>query len=271
MTALRRVLAIALNTYRETVRDRLLSAFVLFACLLSVLGLLLGSLSVGQDMRILEDIGLFTIALIGGIIAVFAGTNLVYKEIEHKTIYLIFTKPVTGWQFILGKYLGLCLCVLVVVTTMSCFLAVLIFIVPSGQRLESLTGPGLAWLAGMFSAVFFIYLELIFVIAVATFFSTFATPLMSVLFTLCLWLIAHLGGSLKGLGALCPAPLVRNLLSTVYWALPDLESLTRARGYLVANQCVDNELLTFLSCYISAYVILLLCVSSLITERKEFT
>src|ERR1700676_5019737 len=104
MTVFNAVWAIAINTFRETIRDRVLYACVVFAIFLTLAGILLGSLSVSQNLRVLEDIGLFTISTIGGVIAIFAGTNLVYKELDKRTIYLIFTKPIGRWQFILGKF-----------------------------------------------------------------------------------------------------------------------------------------------------------------------
>ncbi|HEY9712483.1 MAG TPA: ABC transporter permease subunit, partial [Chroococcales cyanobacterium] len=212
------IVALALNTFRETVRDKIIYSFVLFAIVITLVAILLGSLSVGQDMRILEDLGLSAIAVIGGIIAVFAGTNLVYKELERKTIYIIFTKPVKGWQFIAGKYIGLSICVLAVVVAMGLFLSMLIWVVhPNGAPFTLTTA-----LFEMIPPVALIYLELLFVIAMATFFSTFSSPVMSVLFTLALWLIGHLGDSLRQLGQLSQNPAFARLSQAVYFTLPDL-------------------------------------------------
>ncbi|HMO23622.1 MAG TPA: ABC transporter permease subunit, partial [Candidatus Melainabacteria bacterium] len=129
MTELKATLAIALNTFRESVRDRVLYAFFIFACLITMLGIVLGSLSIGQEIRIIEDLGLSVIAIIGGIITVFTGTTLVYKELDKRTIYVIFSKPVTSWQFILGKYLGLAACIILVTAAMGLFLVALIWMV----------------------------------------------------------------------------------------------------------------------------------------------
>ena len=101
MTKINQTLAIALNTFRESVRDKVLYAFFVFACIITVLGIVLGSLSIGQELRIIEDLGLSVIAIIGGIITVFTGTNLVFKELDKRTIFVIFSKPVANWQFIL--------------------------------------------------------------------------------------------------------------------------------------------------------------------------
>ncbi|MBX9952411.1 MAG: ABC transporter permease [Candidatus Obscuribacterales bacterium] len=265
--AIEPVLAIALNTFRETVRDRIIYALILFAAIVTVLGIILGSLSVGQDIRILKDIGLAAISLIGGIIAVFAGTNLVYKELERRTIYIIFTKPVSGWQFVLGKYIGLCLCVLVMVAAMGAFLSIIVASQGGGFAGASF----LDQLKEITQELSLIYLELLFVTALATFFSTFSTPVMSVLFTLSLWLAGHLGESLLELGKLSQNPFVAQCLSVIFYCLPDFAGLTRIRGHLLYGTVPGTEVLTYLITYLLAYVLMLLVLAAIVTERKEFT
>ncbi len=264
--AIEPVIAIALNTYRETVRDRIIYALILFAAIVTVLGIVLGSLSVGQDIRILKDIGLAAISFIGGIIAVFAGTNLVYKELERRTIYIIFTKPVSGWQFVLGKYVGLCLCVAVMVAAMGIFLTVIVTLVGGDFALPSLIGQ----VKEIAQELSLIYLELLFVTALATFFSTFTTPVMSVLFTLAIWLAGHLGESLLELGKLTQNPLISQILSVTFYCLPDFAGLTRIRGHLLYGTVPGVEVLTYLVTYVLAYILMLLVLAAIVTERKEF-
>jgi ABC-type transport system involved in multi-copper enzyme maturation permease subunit len=256
------VFAIALNTFRETVRDRVLYAFFVFACSITVLGILLGSLSVGQDIRIIEDIGLTVIAIIGGIISVFAGTNLVYKELERRTIYVIFTKPVSSWQFIAGKYLGLVSCIFVVVLAMGLFLLALIWMVDPSHQTQRV--PLMAASLGL------VFLELLFVLALATFFSTFSNPIMSVIFTLSLWFIGHLGGSLLDLSRMSTNSAIQQLLSSLYWCLPDLAQLTRIRSVLMYGKEPTQEIIIYMLAYVFAFVFFLLGLASIVNDRREF-
>lgn len=257
------VKAIAINTFREILRDKVIYAFFIFACLISVMGILLGSLSIGQDIRIVEDLGLAAIAVIGGIIAVFSGANLVYKELERKTIYLIFSKPVESWQFILGKYLGLSACLLIILLLMGGFLIALIGFVDPSQNLTHLNR-----MAPIALSLALVYLELLLIIASASFFSTFSTPLLSVIFTLCFWLVGHSCASLQELAKMS-SPAVSQLINTVYFLLPDLQSLTRVRSLLMYQRLPEGQLLTYLSTYILAYVIILLVLAALVNERRE--
>src|SRR5262252_766820 len=114
-----RILAIARNAFREAVRDRVLYNLVLFVLLLIVGAIFLGELSAGQEAKIIVDLGLSAMLLFGVFIAIFVGVGLVYKEIERRTLYAILTKPIGRGQFLLGKYLGLCLTLLVNVVVMG--------------------------------------------------------------------------------------------------------------------------------------------------------
>lgn len=263
MQKVKATFAIALNTFRESVRDRVLYAFFIFACSITMLGIVLGSLSIGQEIRIIEDLGLSVIAIIGGIITVFTGTNLVYKELDRRTIYVIFSKPVTSWQFILGKYLGLALCIILVTAAMGLFLAALVWMVEPNHQIQL----HLPWLAGALSLVL---AELLFVLAIATFFSTFSTPIMSVIFTLSIWFIGHLGSSLLELSNMSQNQIAKALLSSIYWVLPDLAGLTRIRLELTYMEPPSPEILSYLVSYIAAYVVLLLGLAALVNERREF-
>ena len=116
-----------------------------------------------------------------------------------------------------------------------------------------------------------IYLELLFVTALATFFSTFSTPVMSVLFTLAIWLAGHLGDSLIELGKLTQNPVISQFLSVIFYCLPDFAGLTRIRGHLLYGTVPGIEVLTYLVTYVFAYVLMLLVLAAIVTERKEYT
>lgn len=252
--------AIALNTFRETVRDRVLYAIVFFALLATLAGLVFGTLSVEQDVRILEDLGLFTITAFGGLISIFIGTNLVFKEIDRRTIFLIFTKPIKRWEFITGKFLGLALCIFVVTLGMGAFLTAVALLQ---------NGFDYSLVPRMLSALGLIYVELVLVIALATFFSTFCTPLMSMLFTIGLWLCGHLSTSLKTLGAMA-SPAVKVIMETLAACLPDLATLTQIRGEALDGRHFSADIVSSIAAYVLLYTVLLLSFATVIADRREF-
>ena len=102
------VVAIAVNTFKETIRDRVLAVIVVFALLMIAGGLWLGSISLGEQGRMMKDFGLVAVTVFGLIVAVFVAAGLVHKEVEKRTVYVLFSKPVSRGAFISGKFVGLC-------------------------------------------------------------------------------------------------------------------------------------------------------------------
>lgn len=259
------VKAVALNTFRETVRDRILYAIVIFALLATLAGMIFGAISADQDIRILEDLGLFAITIFGGIIAVFVGTTLVFKEIDRKTIFLIVTKPIRRWQFVTGKFLGLCLSLFVTNFAMGAF-----FVLVVAFQMSNFNAA-----LPMLASLVLVYLELVMVIALATFFSTFCTPLMSMIFTCGLWLAGHLSFSYELLKKLAedpqhPSPATAAIATGLQYSMPDLARLTELRSNFMDGELAMNSTVIYISLYIAAYVVVLLSLSTIIAERREF-
>src|SRR5947208_16366474 len=132
-SARRRLTAIARNTFREAVRDRVLYNLVLFVLLLSVSAIFLGAASASQDAKIIVDLGLSAMLLFGAFIAIFVGVGLVWKEIERRTLYAIFAKPVGRGEFLVGKYAGLCVTLAVNVAVMGAGVALALVFVKGGS------------------------------------------------------------------------------------------------------------------------------------------
>src|ERR687897_497796 len=110
---------VAVNVFRESVRDRVPYNLVLFATLLIGSSYLLGQLTAGQDVKIIKDLGLAATSVFGLFIAIFIGIGLVSKEVERRSVYAVLSKPVSRPQFIAGKYLGLVLTLAVNVGVMT--------------------------------------------------------------------------------------------------------------------------------------------------------
>lgn len=154
--------SIARNAFREAVRDRVLYNLVIFALLLIAGAILLGELSAGQEAKIIVDLGLSAILLFGVFIAIFVGVGLVYKEIERRTLYAILAKPVGRGEFLLGKYLGLCLTLLANVLIMGLGLSLALIFVKRGFD---------PLVVRIWPAILLIYVELMILTGVALLFS----------------------------------------------------------------------------------------------------
>jgi ABC-type transport system involved in multi-copper enzyme maturation permease subunit len=183
-----RVLTIALNTYREAVRDRVLYNLIVFALLLVASSFLFGQISIGIERLILVNLSFTAISIFGLVIAIFIGIGLVSKEIDKRTLYTVLARPVRRWEFVLGKYFGLAGTLVVNASIMAAgFFATLLLTV---HRFEAND----RWLL---VALYFIVLQLLIVTALALLFSTFSSPLLSAVFTLAIFVIGTFAEDLR--------------------------------------------------------------------------
>src|SRR5690606_33864388 len=171
-----RIWAIALNTLREAVRNRVLAVLFVFAVALMAFSVVLGELSLNEEVRVMKDLGLAGTSLVGTVIALFLGVNLLSKELDRKTVYFVIPKPLHRWEFLVGKFFGLAGTMVLLVLLMSLILSAFV-VAQGGQH---------GWT--MIRAEILIALELVLLCAVALFFSSFSSPYLSAMFTACLWI-----------------------------------------------------------------------------------
>jgi Cu-processing system permease protein len=211
MTALRPIGLIALNTMRELLRNKLLYNLLFFAVLLIASSLFIAQLTIGQWDRIILDMGLGAAELTGVLIAVLIGVSVVAGEIDRKTIFPTLAKPLSRGAFIAGRYTGLAAMLAVNVVVMTISVAVVL----------RMAGYPLSRTAS--AAALLIFIELLLMAAAAVFFSSFTTPILASAFSLSLFLIGHLVGSLQAFAQRTKSGLARTMTLAAYRVLPDLE------------------------------------------------
>jgi ABC-type transport system involved in multi-copper enzyme maturation permease subunit len=255
-----RTFAIARNAFREAVRDRVLYNLVLFVLLLIGGAIFLGELSAGQETKIIIDLGLSAMLLFGAFIAIFVGVGLVYKEIERRTLYAILSKPIGRGQFLVGKYLGLCLTLLVNVVVMGVGVSLALMFIRRGW--EPLA-------AKIWPAILLIYFELTILTAVALLFSTFSSPALSALLTFFVFLIGHFSGDLKNLAGASSSAAGRVVFRALYYLLPNLTtySVITPAAHGVAP---DAQSLILGAAYAVVYITVLLAAAAMIFSGRNF-
>lgn len=251
-----KVLSIALNTFRENLRDKLLYNLLIFALLMIGSSLLLMRLTLGEFHRLLLDIGLGSVNIFSVLIAIFVGIGLVSKEIDKKTIYTIVSKPVARFEFLLGKFFGLTLTLLVNMLVMTAGL------------LAVLMAQSVPIEAVLFKAIGLILLECMVVTAVALLCSTFTSATLSAIFTLAIYVIGHLTPDLKTFGEKMDG-LVRSMLEGMYYLLPNLERFN-LKGHVTHQLDVPLNDLALIVAYGMAYTAFLLVLASVIFQRRDF-
>jgi ABC-type transport system involved in multi-copper enzyme maturation permease subunit len=256
----KRIAAIARNTFREAVRDRVLYNLVLFVLLLTAAAIFIGELSGGQERKIIVDLGLSAMLLFGVFIAIFVGVALVFKEIERRTIYAIFSKPVTRGEFLVGKYLGLCLTLLVNVVVMGLGISLALLYVSRGWDPLVIT---------IWPAVLLIYVELMIVTGVALLFSSFSSPALSALLTFFVFVIGHFSSDLKTLASSMGSISARWLFAALYYLLPNLANYSFITA-AAHGQLPDARHTMAVIAYALTYIIVILASATLIFRRRNF-
>ena len=251
-----RVWTVALCTMREAVRDKLLYNLVVFALLLIGSTILLSRLALGDFHRLVLDVGLASINLFGVVIAIFLGVGLVNREIDRKTIYVVLSKTIPRWQFLLGKYLGLACTVAGNVAIMAVGLVLVLWVMEIPVRGE---------LAGALMAI---CLELWVLTAVALLCSTFTTTTLSTICTLAVYVIGHSIGQLTALGAKLDT-LGRMALTTIAYVLPDLERFN-LKGTVIEPHAFGSLDFFLITAYGLTYIGFLLALATLVFQRRDF-
>lgn len=253
-----RIISIAKNTFREAVRDRVLYNLVIFVLLIIGCAILLGDLTDGHEARTIVNIGLNAMLLFGAFIAIFVGVGLVSKEIEKRTVYAIFAKPVGRGEFIIGKYLGLCLTLAVNVVAMG-----------AGVSLALLYVGATSLAASIWGTIALIFLELTILTAVAILFSSFSSPTLSALLTFLVFVIGHFSTSLRMLADNLESQVAKYFFDAVYYLLPNLSHFTfvtnAAHGDLPPGSMLGGSIL-----YAIVFDVILTAATILIFSRRNF-
>ena len=267
---MRATAAVALNVFRESVRDKVLYNLVLFAVLMIGASYLIGQLTAGQDLKIIKDLGLSASSVFGLFIAVFIGIGLVSKEVERRSVYSLLTKPIDRWQMILGKYAGLTLTLAVNVAIM----ATAVYAVLAYMAWGTPANVAKAWDApaldpAMLKAMTLVLFELMIVTAIALFFSTFSTPILSAALTVGLFVAGRFGEDLRNFDQAVDSPAAVAVARGLYWVLPNFAQFD-VTSQVVHGQPVPLGYLALAGAYAALYIAMLLAASVIVFSRRDF-
>ena len=256
MKSLVRIHALAANTFREAIRNKLLYTLLGFSIAMIGAGVLLSTLSYVEVDEILQDMGMAAIRLFSSGIAIFVGIGLIHDEVERRTIFTILSKPVSRGEFLVGKWAGLTFTVWLQLVLMAVAFALVSWLAGAPLTVEHAV------------AIALIGFELMVLVAVATFFSSFTTTMLSAFFSVGLWLIGHLSRDLYLLGQQSDQASVTRIASALYAVLPDFEvfnkSLEAVHGLPIHGFEIGFALL-----YAVGYSGLILVLAATVFRRRD--
>jgi ABC-type transport system involved in multi-copper enzyme maturation permease subunit len=259
----RRIWAIALNTFREAARIRVLYGVVILVVAANLLALVLGEMAINEEARVARDVGLAGISLFGSLTAIFLGVFLLYGEVQRRTIHAIVSKPIERWEFVVGKYLGMALVLSVLVALFA--LAML--------GLLTLQGVGMS--VAVAKALLLAWTEILTVAAIAIFFSSFSSPFLSGIFSLGLWFLGRITPDVEA-AARSGSAWIKAVTGAALEIVPDLH-LFAISGSAVdgAATSVHGEFVSWGYVAVAAghgvgWIVGLLAVAALLFSRRDF-
>ncbi|HTL90186.1 MAG TPA: ABC transporter permease [Leptolyngbya sp.] len=253
-----RILAIATNVFREVMRDRVLYLIGLYAAAILLANQLLPQIAAATERKILLDLTLAVMPVLGLIVAIFLGTGLVNKEIEKRTVFVLIAKPISHAEFIVGKHFGLSAVLAILITAMSAIAIAILFAAKIPFSLENL----------LISSGF-LFLQLSLVSAIAILFSVFTNALLAMLLTFGMYLMGQLSQDIVKFGRLTKNPTIETATQGLYLVLPDLARLD-LKNQAVYNLVPAASVLLNSALYAVLYITLTLAIASLIFSRREF-
>jgi len=248
--------AIALNTFREAVRNKVFYLLLFFGVFFAFSSRFVSMLSVGDQQKVLMDVGLGSIHFFSVLVAIFTGINLVYKEIEKKTIYNILSKPITRLEFVLGKFAGLALTLLVALASMALLFFLFLFVTTGSFAPRCLIFFGL------------LYIELLIITSLSLVFSSFSTPILSSIFTVTLYLVGQVLWTFQEFKTRLHEPFSRYVATALYYLLPNLDKFN-VKNEVVMDMPLPGGRLLAAAAYGIVYVAALLTLAVVIFRRRE--
>jgi ABC-type transport system involved in multi-copper enzyme maturation permease subunit len=251
-----RVLAVARNTFRETVRERVLYNLLFFAAIMTVSGLLLGRLSIRQDEKIIKDLGLAAMDLFGTVIAIFVGVGLVSKEIEKRSLHPLLAKPISRDEFLIGKFAGLGFTLAVNVSVMA--LGLYLTLLATGRRLDP----------GLLKAIYPLFLGLLTTLSLALLFSVFTSSALAAVCTFSLVMAGRFSDVVRNMHEVAPGVspwLVRGL----YYAIPNYRNFD-FKAAVVYGDPVGLGDLAWVTLYAGVYSAVVLGVALTAFRSRDF-
>ena len=252
-----RIWAIVENTFKESLRQRILMLLIIFSVLVIVVSVFLEPFALGEAPKILRDFGIAAASLFGVLIVIIIGSTLIHKDIEKRTIYTVITKPVKRSEIIIGKFLGLLLLIAILHCAMIVIHQLVIFIYEGSFDLP------------LFITIPFSLLEIMILLGILLLFSSFSSPTISAIMGIIFFVIGHASPDLKLFADQVNVAILKYLAYGFYYILPNLENFN-LRIDLVYKLPIHLDQLLFSICYGLIYTIFLLYLSIIVFEKREF-
>lgn len=265
-----RIFAIALNTFREAIRNKVLYGVLGVVLGANLFALVLGEMSLHEEARVARDVGLAGVSLFGAMTAIVLGVSLLFGEIQRKTIHTILSKPIARHEFVLGKYLGMAATLTLLVGAFAVALAGMLVLARVAHAVE------VEWTSAITKAVLLGWLEVLVVAAIAIFFSSFSTPYLSGVFTFALFFLGRVSEEIRLAAQGAKDAWIRAVAHVAMRVVPDLHMFAisggevRGQHVTVHGEFVGWDYVGTAALYGLFWIALLLFLATLSFRRRDF-
>ena len=259
-----RIYAIALNTFREAIRKRVLYGIIAAVVIFQFGALVLGAMSLRQEARIARDLGLGGVSFFGSVTAIVLGVLLLHTEVQRRTIHTIVSKPLRRFEFVLGKYLGMVATLTILVVLFTASMAIMLALNETSFSMS------------VAKALILAYVEVLLVAGIAVFFSSFATPFLAGIFSFAMFFFGRISDLVRDAIVESKETWIETTASVALHLVPDLHMLSISGKTVQENHVsVHGDFVTWnyiasSTLYATLYLIMLLALSVIIFQRRDF-
>jgi ABC-type transport system involved in multi-copper enzyme maturation permease subunit len=259
-----RIWAIAINTFREAARIRVVYGILVMVIAANLAAIALGEMSIREGARVAKDVGLAGISLFGSLTAIFLGVFLLYSEVQRRTIHSIVSKPIERWEFVVGKYVGMGLVLTLLVAAFG------------GAMVGQLLYQGVGITAAVAKATMLAWMEVLTVAALAVFFSSFSSPFLSGMFALGMFFIGRVTPDIVAAANTAKQEWIQLVTRTALRVVPDLHLFSISGRTLdgaavsVHGDFVEWAYVGTAVGYGALWIIGLLGIAAVIFQKRDF-
>jgi len=265
------IISLANITFKEGIRNRALFGIFIMALLAFALTVILTSLFMKDIVRVAASLSLTTISFSGLLMVIFIGTNLVSKDIDKRTIYMVISRPISRAEYIVGKFVGLCFLIIASITFLGIVSSLPVLI--TGLNYHN---PQNIFSWGVYiTALIFIAMKLMLIAGVIIFWSSItSTSFISLVLTIAVYIIGSTNEVVKGfldmkMEGMNISPLMSAVIKIVYYVFPNLSAfdlkIQAANGISISAGYI-----AWTSVYWLFYTAIIVSAGALVMERREF-
>lgn len=245
------------QTFKEAIRNKILYGIGFFAVAIFLFSLVLGELSLYEQARVIRDVGMTFLMIMAIALSMYTGIGMIHKEIDRKIIYTILSKPIRRYQVIIGKFIGIACTLFVELAAMFLvFLGLLLF-----KEIDID--------ATLFQAFWLLYMESLVVAAAALMFSTFSSAMLSTLMTTGYVILSLLHQQIGFYASREDSVTIKATMKAGQFLLPDFALFDKSFE-VTYQKVIDTSSMVDASLHGLFFIIVLICIASIVMEKRDF-